>query len=83
MDLFEIPIRKFVVSLSFFRVLVVDFKIPLSVFQKTVDAKEFVSSWADGRCSLHASPLVEYKSVFVDKDFGMVKCLAVECHGHN
>ena len=66
MDLFEIPIRKFVVSLSFFRVLVVDSQIPLSVFRKTVEAKEFVFVLGRRPVLTPRIPLVEYKSVFVE-----------------
>jgi hypothetical protein len=55
MDIFEVAIGKFVVSLGLFGLFVVDSQIPLAVFGKTVEANEFISSCADGRCSLHAS----------------------------
>ena len=39
MDLLEIPIGEFVVSLGVLGFLVVDSQIPLAVFRKTVEAK--------------------------------------------
>ena len=81
MDFFEIPIGKFIVSLCIFRMLVVNSKIPYAVFGKTVLLKVFLLC---GRSVLTPSiPLVEYKSLLVDKLFGMVKCSPVECHGHH
>src|ERR1700738_1856625 len=55
MDILEIPIEKFVVSLGVIRSFVVDSQLPFAVLGETVEAKNSVSLLADGRCSLHAS----------------------------
>jgi hypothetical protein len=83
MDFVEIPVRKFVVSLGIFRTLIVDSKIPLAKFRKTVKAKEFVFVLSQRPMLTPRIPFVEYKLAFVDKVFGMIKCSLVEGHGHN
>jgi hypothetical protein len=55
-DVFEIPIGKFVMSLGVRRFFVIDSQIPFAVFGKTVEAEmNSFSCCADGWCSLHAS----------------------------
>src|SRR3982075_4004867 len=55
MDLLEIPIGKFIVSLGVFRLFVIDSQIPLPYSAKPWRRMNSFSSCADGWCSLHAS----------------------------
>src|SRR3979490_861326 len=65
-DLFEIPIREFVVSFGILRLFVVDSQIPLAVFGKAVEANEFIFLLCGRPMLAPRIALVEYKSSFVD-----------------
>jgi hypothetical protein len=81
-DIFEIPIGKFVASLGLFGLFVVDSKIPLAVFGKAVEANEFIFLLWGRPVLTPCITLVEYKSSSVDGLFGMLKCPAVKRHSH-
>src|SRR3981189_3941721 len=81
-DIFEIPIGKFVVSLGLVRLFVVDSQIPLAVFGKAVEANEFIFLQCGRPVLAPPIPLVEYKSSFVDELLGMLICPSVKRHGH-
>src|SRR3977135_2513175 len=68
-DICKIPIRKFVVPLGIFRLLVVDSKIPFAVFGKAMKAKELIFLLC-GRPVLAPTNLVlEYNPSFRDEGF--------------
>ena len=67
-DIFEIPIEKFIVSLGLLR--------------KTVQANEFIFLLCRRPVPASCIALVEYKSSFVDKLFSLLLCLSVKRHGH-
>src|ERR1700682_1643626 len=81
-DIFEVPIGKFVVSLGLVRLFVVDTQIPLAVFGKAVEANEFIFLLCGWPVLAPCIALVEYKSSFVDELFGMLICPSVKRHGH-
>jgi hypothetical protein len=62
MDLLEIPIGKFIVSLGVFRLFVIDSQIPLAVFGKAVEANEFIFLLRGRLVLAPCISLVEYKS---------------------
>jgi hypothetical protein len=81
-DVLEIPIGKFVMSLGVLRFFVIDSRIPFAVFGKTVEANEFVLLLCRRLVLAPCISLVEYKSSVVDKPFGMLECSSVKRHGH-
>src|SRR6202048_4106055 len=81
-DIFEIPIGKFVVSLGLVRLFVVDTQIPLAVFGKAVEANEFIFLLCGRPVLAPCIALVEYKSSFVDEMFGMLVGSSVKRHSH-
>jgi hypothetical protein len=81
-DLLEIAIGKFVVSLGVLRFLVVDSQMPLAVFGKTVEANEFIFLCRGWPVLAPGIALVEDKSSFADKVLGMLICSSVKRHGH-
>ena len=82
MDIFEIPIGKFIVSLGLLRLFVVEFQMPFAVLGKTVQANEFIFLLCRRPVPASCIALVEYKSSFVDKLFSLLLCLSVKRHGH-
>jgi hypothetical protein len=81
-DVFEIPIGKFVMSLGVRRFFVIDSQIPFAVFGKTVEADEFVLLLCRRLVLASCISLVVYKFAFVDKPFGVLECSSVKRHGH-
>jgi hypothetical protein len=81
-DLLEIPIGKFVVSLGLLRFPFVDSQIPLAVFGKTMEANEFIFLLCGWPVLAPCIALVEDKSSFADKVLGMLICSSVKRHGH-
>ena len=76
-DLAEIPIWKFVMSLGLLRLFVVDSQIPPAVFGETVEANEFILLLGRRPVLAPCISLVQYNPSFVDKLLGMIKCPAV------
>jgi hypothetical protein len=74
-DIFEIPIGKFIVSLGLLRLFVVEFQMPFAVLGKTVQANEFIFLLCRRPVPASCIALVEYKSSFVDKLFSLLLCL--------
>src|ERR1700674_6133390 len=81
MDIFEIPIGKFIVSLGIRGLLVVNSQIPFAIFCKTMEAKEFIFLQCGRPVLATRIPLVVNKSSFADELFGMVISSPVERHG--
>ncbi len=69
-------------SLGLLRLFVVDSQIPPAVFGKAVEANEFIFLLCRRPVLAPCVPLVQYKSSFADKLFGMLVCPVVERHGH-
>jgi hypothetical protein len=78
----EIPMGKFVVPLGLLGFFVVESQIPLTVFGKTVEANEFIFLLRGRPVLAPRISLVEYKSSFGNKLFGMLICSSVERRGH-
>jgi hypothetical protein len=76
-DLAEIPIGKFVVSLGLLGFFVIDSQIPPAVFGKAVEANEFIFLLGSRPVLAPCISLVQYNPSFVDKLLGMLKCPAV------
>ena len=72
MDLLEIPIGEFIVSLGVLGLFVVDSQIPLAVFGKAVEANEFIFLLRRRAVLAPCISLVEYKFSFVDELFGVL-----------
>ena len=77
MDLAEIPIWKFVVSLGLLGFFVIDSQIPPAVFVKAVEANEFIFLLGSRPVLAPCISLVQYNPSFVDKLLGMLECPAV------
>src|ERR1700726_53757 len=77
MDLAEIPIRKFVVSLGLLGFSVIDSQIPPAVFDKAVEANEFIFLLGSRPVLAPCIPPVQCDPSFVDKLLGMIECPAV------
>jgi hypothetical protein len=60
-DIFEISVGKFVVSLGLLRFFVVDSQIPFAVFGKTVQANEFIFLLCGRLVLAPCIALVEYE----------------------
>ena len=73
MDLAEIPIGKFVVSLGLLGFFVIDSQIPPAVFGKAVEANEFIFLLGSRPVLAPCISLVQYNPSFVDKLPGMIK----------
>src|ERR1700730_5454887 len=77
MDLAEIPIGKFVVSLGLFGFFVIDSQIPPAVFGKAVEANEFIFLLGSRPVLAPCISFVQSNPSFVDKALGMLDCRAV------
>jgi hypothetical protein len=77
MDLAEIPIGKFVVSLGLLGFFVIDSQIPPAVFGEAVEANEFIFLLGSRPVFAPCISLVQYNPSFVDKLLGMIECPAV------
>ena len=81
-DLAEIPIGKFVMSLGLLGLFVVDSQIPPAVFGKAVEPNEFIFLLGSRPVLAPCISLVLYKFAFVDKPFGVLECSSVKRRGH-
>src|SRR3984893_10162864 len=77
MDLAEIPIGKFVVSLGLLGFFVIDSQIPPAVFGKAVEANEFIFLLGSRPVLAPCISLVQNNPSFADKLLGMLECPAV------
>jgi hypothetical protein len=76
-DLAEIPMGKFVVSLGLLGFFVIDSQIPPAVVGKAMEANEFIFLLGSRPVLAPCISLVQYNPSFVDKLLGMLKCPAV------
>ena len=76
-DLAEIPIGKFVVSLGLLGFIVIDSQIPPAVFGKAVEANEFIFLLGNRPVFASSISLVQYNLSFVDNLPGMLECPAI------
>jgi hypothetical protein len=81
-DIFEIPIRKLVVSFGIFGFLAVNTQIPFPVFGETMKAKELIFLPRGRLVLTPCIPFVEHKSSLVYERFGVVICISVERDSH-
>jgi hypothetical protein len=77
MDIAEIPIGKFVVSLGLLGFFVIDSQISSAVFDKAVEANEFIFLLGSRPVFAPRISLVQYSPSFVHKLLGMLECPAV------
>src|SRR4030088_1110265 len=77
-DIAEVPIGKFVMSLGLLRLFIVDSQIPPAVFGKAVEANEFIFLLCRRPVLAPCIALVEYKSSLVDELLGMLICPSVK-----
>src|ERR1700716_2162249 len=81
-NLLEIAIGKFVVSLGVLRLFVVDSQIPLAVFGEPVAADEFIFLLRGRLVLAPCIALVVDKFSFADELFGVLICAWVKGYGH-
>jgi hypothetical protein len=76
-DLAEILIGKFVMSLGLLRLFVVDSQIPPAVFGKALEANEFIFLLGNRPVFASSISLVQYNVSFFDNLPGMLECPAI------
>ncbi len=81
-DILEVSIGKFVMSLGLLGLFVVDSQIPLAVFGKAVAADEFILLFCRRPVLAPCVPLVQYKFSVVDQFSGMLVGSSVKRHSH-
>src|SRR5882762_8430273 len=81
-NLLEIPIGEFIVSLGVLRLFVVDSQIPLAIFGEPVAADEFIFLLRGRLVLAPCIALVVDKCSFADELFGVLICAWVKGYGH-
>src|ERR1700689_113920 len=76
-DLAEVPIGKFVVSLGLLWFFIIDSQIPPAVFGKAVEANEFIFLLGSRPVFAPCISLIQNDPSFVYKLLGMLECPAV------